>query len=97
MATQNPIEMEGTYPLPEAEVDRFLFKLNVGFPDRLQLAEIFRRTTGDHQPTVERVAEHTIAALREIVVAAGKANGPVPPARRDGDVVHPSRRASAVN
>src|SRR5207302_10675242 len=44
LATQNPLEMEGTYPLPEAEVDRFLFKLNVGFPDRLQLAEIFRRT-----------------------------------------------------
>src|SRR5262249_7297525 len=59
MATQNPIEMEGTYPLPEAELDRFLFKLSVGFPDRLQLAEIFRRTTGDHEPTVERVADGT--------------------------------------
>jgi MoxR-like ATPase len=59
MATQNPIEMEGTYPLPEAELDRFLFKLSVGFPDRLQLAEIFRRTTGDHEPVVERVADGT--------------------------------------
>jgi MoxR-like ATPase len=57
MATQNPIEMEGTYPLPEAELDRFLFKLNVGFPDRFELAEIFRRTTGDHEPEVLRVAD----------------------------------------
>ena len=57
MATQNPIEMEGTYPLPEAELDRFLFKLNVGFPDRLQLAEIFRRTTGDYEPEVKQVAD----------------------------------------
>jgi len=57
LATQNPIEMEGTYPLPEAELDRFLFKLNVGFPDRLQLAEIFRRTTGDYEPTVLPVAD----------------------------------------
>jgi MoxR-like ATPase len=57
MATQNPIEMEGTYPLPEAELDRFLFKLNVEFPDREQLAEIFRRTTGDHEPEVTRVAD----------------------------------------
>jgi MoxR-like ATPase len=57
LATQNPIEMEGTYPLPEAELDRFLFKLRVAYPDRDDLAEIFRRTTGDHQPVVEPVAD----------------------------------------
>ncbi len=68
MATQNPIEMEGTYPLPEAEVDRFLLKLNVGFPDRLQLAEIFRRTTGDEEPTVEQVADGArIIAMQRLV------------------------------
>lgn len=46
MATQNPMEMEGTYPLPEAQADRFLFKLRVPFPDRDTLVEISRRTSG---------------------------------------------------
>ncbi len=45
MATQNPIEQEGTYPLPEAQLDRFFFKLNVGYSNREQLAEILNRTT----------------------------------------------------
>ncbi|MFH1742779.1 MAG: MoxR family ATPase [bacterium] len=45
MATQNPLEMEGTYPLPEAQIDRFLFKLNVDFPSMDDLLEIARRTT----------------------------------------------------
>jgi MoxR-like ATPase len=46
LATQNPIELEGTYPLPEAQLDRFFFKLLVPFPDAEDLAEIARRTTG---------------------------------------------------
>jgi MoxR-like ATPase len=46
LATQNPIELEGTYPLPEAELDRFFFKLAVQFPSHADLAEIVRRTTG---------------------------------------------------
>jgi len=45
MATQNPLEMEGTYPLPEAQLDRFLFKLRVPFPGRKELHEILDRTT----------------------------------------------------
>ncbi len=45
MATQNPIEQEGTYPLPEAQLDRFFFKLMVGYSDRAQLASIVDRTT----------------------------------------------------
>lgn len=45
LATQNPIEMEGTYPLPEAQVDRFLFKAEVGFPSERDLVEIVRRNT----------------------------------------------------
>jgi MoxR-like ATPase len=46
LATQNPLEMEGTYPLPEAQLDRFFFKLHVPFPDRAELHEILDRTTG---------------------------------------------------
>ena len=56
LATQNPIEMEGTYPLPEAELDRFFFKLNVTYPSREQLGEIVRRTTGGLEDPVRRVA-----------------------------------------
>jgi MoxR-like ATPase len=46
LATQNPMEMEGTYPLPEAQLDRFMFKVRVPFPDLESLVEISRRTTG---------------------------------------------------
>jgi MoxR-like ATPase len=46
LATQNPIEQEGTYPLPEAQLDRFLLKITVGYPDEAQELEIIRRTTG---------------------------------------------------
>jgi MoxR-like ATPase len=46
LATQNPIELEGTYPLPEAQLDRFMFKVNVYFPDAADLTEILVRTTG---------------------------------------------------
>ncbi len=45
LATQNPLEMEGTYPLPEAQLDRFFFKLMVGFPDADELEMILDRTT----------------------------------------------------
>lgn len=47
LATQNPIEMEGTYPLPEAQLDRFMFKLNVLFPDTNELTTIIENTTSD--------------------------------------------------
>ena len=46
LATQNPLEMEGTYPLPEAQLDRFLFKLWVPFPSEEDLVAIMERTTG---------------------------------------------------
>ena len=52
MATQNPIEQEGTYPLPEAQLDRFFFKLEVGYSSREELNEILNRTTAAEQPTV---------------------------------------------
>lgn len=57
MATQNPLEMEGTYPLPEAQLDRFLFKLMVPFPGRNELATILDRTTRRQFPTVEKVID----------------------------------------
>src|SRR5258708_12713933 len=52
LATQNPIEMEGTYPLPEAQLDRFLFKLRVPFPQRDELPAILNRTTGAAAPAL---------------------------------------------
>jgi MoxR-like ATPase len=57
LATQNPIEMEGTYPLPEAQLDRFLFKVEVNFPAPDELVEIMTRTTGAAEPRAGRVAD----------------------------------------
>ncbi|GGC98216.1 hypothetical protein GCM10007216_31240 [Thalassobacillus devorans] len=51
MATQNPIEYEGTYPLPEAQLDRFLLKLNMGYPTAQEEREMLSRTSGDHPLT----------------------------------------------
>ena len=55
LATQNPIEMEGTYPLPEAQIDRFFFKLKISYPDHQELQEIIAKTTEDYQPDLKRV------------------------------------------
>ena len=55
LATQNPIEQEGTYPLPEAQVDRFMLKLAVGYPDREEELEIMRRMAGRQAPRVQPV------------------------------------------
>lgn len=68
LATQNPLEMEGTYPLPEAQLDRFLFKLEVGFPSREDLHGILDRTTGAVTPTVTPVLDkETILQMRKVV------------------------------
>ena len=56
LATQNPIEQEGTYPLPEAQLDRFFFKLFVELPDHAEFSQILDRTGGLTQPTIESVA-----------------------------------------
>ncbi len=74
LATQNPIEMEGTYPLPEAQLDRFLFKLLVRTSNREELNEILRRTTEGEAPAVQKVAgaEDVLGArklIRQVVVA----------------------------
>ena len=57
MATQNPIEMEGTYPLPEAQLDRFFFKLKVTYPSEAAMHEILERTTRETDRTVTRVVD----------------------------------------
>jgi MoxR-like ATPase len=56
LATQNPLEMEGTYPLPEAQLDRFFFKIDVPFPSEDDLVRIMERTTGVEQPSVGKAA-----------------------------------------
>jgi MoxR-like ATPase len=74
LATQNPLEMEGTYPLPEAQLDRFLLKLHVEFPGRDDLHQILDRTTGRDTPAVEPVLTRDEvlemrAVVREVAVA----------------------------
>jgi len=68
LATQNPLEMEGTYPLPEAQLDRFLFKLHVLFPNREELHDILDRTTGagmgERRPVLDR---DTILSMQKLV------------------------------
>jgi MoxR-like ATPase len=56
LATQNPLEMEGTYPLPEAQLDRFFFKIDVPFPSEADLIQIMERTTGTDAPSVGKAA-----------------------------------------
>jgi MoxR-like ATPase len=67
LATQNPLEMEGTYPLPEAQLDRFFFKIDVPFPTTDELIEIANRTTGAAVPQAEPVADGaTIQAMQAL-------------------------------
>jgi MoxR-like ATPase len=74
MATQNPIEQEGTYPLPEAQLDRFLLKLVVGYSTRDELSTIIDRTTRGDSPRAEKVLDgETLiglqALVREVIIA----------------------------
>jgi MoxR-like ATPase len=78
MATLNPIEMEGTYPLPEAQLDRFIFKVNLGYPDEAEMVRIISSTTGAVEALVSPVFAADEAAarieglkrlVREVVVA----------------------------
>jgi MoxR-like ATPase len=74
LATQNPLEMEGTFPLPEAQLDRFSFKLDVAYPTLLELVAIAQRTTGTSVPRPARIAgvETVLAmtqAARDVPVA----------------------------
>jgi MoxR-like ATPase len=68
MATQNPLEMEGTYPLPEAQLDRFFFKLLLRTSSLDELVEIAERTTGEPAPKVDEVSRgEDILKMRELV------------------------------
>ena len=68
MATQNPLEMEGTYPLPEAQLDRFFFKLKVEYPNLEELDLVMERTTKREVPSVQKVSDGAeINALEQIV------------------------------
>ena len=73
MATQNPLEQEGTYPLPEAQLDRFFYKLQVNYSGRQELHEIINRTTTGHKPDVRpvldgaRIIEHQKLVQRVIL------------------------------
>ena len=70
LATQNPIEQEGTYPLPEAQVDRFMLKLRVSYPNKAEEKEIMRRMASRHRPKVENVATpEDIRRAREVADA----------------------------
>ncbi len=64
LATQNPIELEGTYPLPEAQMDRFLFKVVIGSPRPEELREILNRTTGATAYKIQPIFDRAIAAKR---------------------------------
>src|SRR5205807_4846774 len=74
MATQNPIEQEGTYPLPEAQLDRFMFKLVVGYSTREELTIVLDRTTRGEKPHADKVIDgesllRLQALVREVLVA----------------------------
>lgn len=79
LATQNPLEMEGTYPLPEAQLDRFFFKLHVAFPKPQEIMEILARTTAAVAPRAEKAAAGDLilrmgALAREVPVASHVTN-----------------------
>jgi MoxR-like ATPase len=68
LATQNPIEQEGTYPLPEAQLDRFMFNLWIDYPPKKEEMEIVRSTTGDLEPNIKPVmGSEKILALQKLV------------------------------
>jgi MoxR-like ATPase len=74
LATQNPIEQEGTYPLPEAQLDRFMFEVMVDYPDEDEELEIVRQTTADTRPSVSKMlsyedVQHLQSVVRRVPVA----------------------------
>src|SRR6266581_4590678 len=75
MATQNPIDQEGTYPLPEAQLDRFFFKLLVGYPSAEELSEVLTRTTEGARAEVSKILDREallelMKVVREVPVAS---------------------------
>ena len=93
LATQNPIEQEGTYPLPEAQVDRFMLKVIVGYPDKGEERQIMDRMTADTEPSVTPVVDpaeilHARTVVRKIYIDDKVKDYIV-------DIVHASRRPEA--
>jgi len=94
LATQNPIELEGTYPLPEAQLDRFFFKILVPFPSEADLLEIARRTTGDATPTLKPVADaDAILAAQRVIREVPIAEHVLRYTARVISATHPDRSA----
>jgi MoxR-like ATPase len=98
LATQNPIEQEGTYPLPEAQLDRFMLELPIYYPSRQEEEEVAMRTTGDEEPSVEPV----LAAAELIELQRLVRRVPAPPslvsfAVRLARSTRPSAEASPVS
>jgi MoxR-like ATPase len=93
LATQNPIEQEGTYPLPEAQLDRFMFNVVIDYPSAADEHRILAATTGDREPAIEAVADaREVDALRHLVRAVPAAGNVVDYALR---LVRASRPAGA--
>jgi len=97
-ATQNPIEMEGTYPLPEAQLDRFMFKLRMGIPEEKELLKIAERTTGvvpaeEKVEAVEGFGENGVLQMRRLVREVVAADEVALFAARLVTQTHPSKSA----
>lgn len=97
LATQNPLEMEGTYPLPEAQLDRFFFKVTVPFPSTAELVEIANRTTGAKAPQTRKVCDGaTIAAMQGLARSVPIASHVLMYAARLISATHPTEKEAAA-
>ncbi len=89
LATQNPIEMEGTYPLPEAQLDRFLFMVHLTTPEVPEIVEVLRRTTGAEEPEPEAVLDPEAVLQARVLVR--RVELPDPVAEYAARIVHATR------
>jgi MoxR-like ATPase len=97
LATQNPLEMEGTYPLPEAQLDRFFFKIDVPFPTTEELIEIAARTTGVATAQPRRVASgDEIVAMQQLARSVPIASHVVSYAARLISATHPADASASA-
>ncbi len=95
LATQNPLEMDGTYPLPEAQLDRFLFKLHVDFPSADELHTILDRTTHGHDETIAPVLGRAeLLELRRLAMEVPIARHVQDFAVRVVEATHPDRKSA---
>ena len=96
LATQNPIDQEGTYPLPEAQLDRFLFKLLVGYPTAEELTEIVNRTTEGHSVELHKVINgDNLVEMQKLVMQVPVANHVKAYAVRLVQATHPGTDTAA--